>query len=155
VEAIPVKRTAPPQTYYLEHDEIETLFKNLPRQGALALRDWALFMVLYNTGALTQEVADLRVENVDLDGPLRVRLWRSSTRRVMSKPRWTLKPVNQPAQTCRCLALREKGPEEIIVVAVSSREQSPGCQARKGQVLHSCAMEIRAEEPLQLLTPLY
>jgi integrase/recombinase XerD len=83
VEATPVKRTAPPQTLYLEHDEIETLFQTLPRDGILALRDRALFMVLYNTGARAQEVADLKVEDVDLDGPLRVRLhgkgdkWRS------------------------------------------------------------------------------
>jgi site-specific recombinase XerD len=83
VEATPVKRTAPPQTLYLEHDEIENLFRSLPRDGVLALRDRALFMVLYNTGARAQEVADLKVEDVDLDGPLRVRLhgkgdkWRS------------------------------------------------------------------------------
>src|SRR5580704_6515629 len=83
VEAIPVKRTAPPHTLFLEHDEIETLFRTLPRDGILALRDRALFMVLYNTGARAQEVADLKVEDVDLDGPLRVRLhgkgdkWRS------------------------------------------------------------------------------
>lgn len=83
VEAIPIKRTAPPQTDYLEQEEIETLFKSLPRQGTLALRDRALFMLLYNTGARVQEVADLRGVDVDLDGPLRVRLhgkgdkWRS------------------------------------------------------------------------------
>jgi len=83
VEAIPVKRTAPPHTLFLEHDEIESLFRSLPRNGILALRDRALFMVLYNTGARAQEVADLRVEDVDLDGPLRIRLhgkgnkWRS------------------------------------------------------------------------------
>src|ERR1700677_849188 len=83
VEAIPVKRTAPPQTDYLEHEEIETLFKSLPRQGTLALRDRALFMLLYNTGARVQEIADLRLVDVDLNGPLRVRLhgkgdkWRS------------------------------------------------------------------------------
>jgi integrase/recombinase XerD len=74
VEAIPVKRTAPPQTDYLEHEEIETLFKSLPRLGTLALRDRALFMLLYNTGARVQEVADLRIVDVDLDGPLRARL---------------------------------------------------------------------------------
>ena len=83
VEAIPVKRTAPPQTDYLEREEIETLFKGLPRQGTLALRNRALFMLLYNTGARVQEIADLRVVDVDLDGPQRVRLhgkgdkWRS------------------------------------------------------------------------------
>ena len=83
VEAIPMKRAAPPQTDYLEHDEIEALFKSLPRQGNLSLRDRAIFMVLYNTGARVQEIADLRIADVDLDGPLRIRLhgkgdkWRS------------------------------------------------------------------------------
>lgn len=83
VEAIPSKRTPPPQTHYLERDEIDSLFQVLPKQGVLALRDRALFMILYNTGARVQEVADLRTVDVDLDGPLRVRLhgkgdkWRS------------------------------------------------------------------------------
>src|SRR5438874_7660412 len=48
VEAIPTKRGSPPETIYLERDEIETLFKALPRQGRLALRDRALLMLLYN-----------------------------------------------------------------------------------------------------------
>jgi site-specific recombinase XerD len=74
VEAIPTKRTSPPETIYLERDEIETLFKALPRQGCLALRDRALLMLLYNTGARVQEIADLRVGDVDLDPPLRARL---------------------------------------------------------------------------------
>lgn len=83
VEAIPTKRMPAPQTLYLERDEIEALFKALPRQGSLALRDRALFLLLYNTGARVQEIAELRVGDVDLDGPLRVRLhgkgdkWRS------------------------------------------------------------------------------
>lgn len=83
VEAIPVKRAKRSQTLYLEHDEIDALFQGLPRNGILALRDRALFMVLYNTGARVQEVADLKIEDVDLDGPQRVRLhgkgdkWRS------------------------------------------------------------------------------
>ena len=50
IEAIPAKRTSPPETIYLERNEIEALFKALPRQGSLALRDRALFMLLYNTG---------------------------------------------------------------------------------------------------------
>ncbi len=83
VELIPVKRTSPPQTLYLERDEIDDLFRSLPKQGTFALRDRAIFMVLYNTGARVQEVADLNVADVDLDGPLRMRLhgkgdkWRS------------------------------------------------------------------------------
>jgi integrase/recombinase XerD len=84
VEAIPTKRTSPPETIYLERDQIEALFKALPRQGSLALRDRALFMLLYNTGARVQDIADLRVGDVDLEPPLRARLhgkgdkWRKS-----------------------------------------------------------------------------
>jgi integrase/recombinase XerD len=73
VEAIPTKRTSPPETIYLERSQIEALFKALPRQGSLALRDRALFMLLYNTGARVQEIADLRVGDVDLEPPLRAR----------------------------------------------------------------------------------
>jgi integrase/recombinase XerD len=74
VEAIPNKRTSPAETRYLEHDEVEQLFQALAAQGNRALRDRALLMLLYNTGARVQEIADLRVGDVDVDGPLRVRL---------------------------------------------------------------------------------
>lgn len=83
VEAIPTKRTSPPETHYLERDEIDKLFTTLPKKGSLALRDRALLMLLYNSGARAQEIADLRVGDVDLVEPLRVRLhgkgdkWRS------------------------------------------------------------------------------
>jgi len=83
VEAIPTKRTPPPETRYLERDEIDRLFTTLPKEGSLALRDRALLMLLYNSGARAQEIADLRVGDVDLVEPLRVRLhgkgdkWRS------------------------------------------------------------------------------
>ena len=61
VAAIPMKRAAPAETRFLERDEIEDLFAHLPRDGRLALRDRALLLFLYNTGARAQEVADLRV----------------------------------------------------------------------------------------------
>ena len=60
VAAIPVKRAAPPETRFLERDEIEDLLRHLPRDGPLALRDRTLILFLYNTGARAQEAADLR-----------------------------------------------------------------------------------------------
>lgn len=66
VATIPMKRTAPAGTHFLERDEIETLFRGLPRTGRLALRDHALLLFLYNTGARVQEVADLRVKHLEL-----------------------------------------------------------------------------------------
>lgn len=74
VAAIPVKRTSPPQTLYLEHDEINALFASLPANGPLALRDYALLLFLYNTGARVQEAADVRVAHLDFNPQPRVRL---------------------------------------------------------------------------------
>jgi integrase/recombinase XerD len=51
VAAIPMKRVAPPETRFLERDEVTELLRRLPRTGHLALRDRALFLFLYNTGA--------------------------------------------------------------------------------------------------------
>ncbi len=74
VETIPTKRTTPPRTQFMERDEVEALFKNLPVKGALALRDRTLLLFLYNTGARVQEVADLRVSNLQLGVKARVHL---------------------------------------------------------------------------------
>jgi integrase/recombinase XerD len=83
VEAIPTKRARTAKTVYMERDEIDTLFQTLPRNGSLALRDRALLLFLFNTGARVQEAADVRLTDVDLTEPYRVRLhgkgdqWRS------------------------------------------------------------------------------
>lgn len=83
VEAIPTKRCAPSATFFLERDDIGTWFKTLPSKGAIAVRDRALLMLLYNTGARVQEICDLRVGDVELKDTLRLRLhgkgdkWRS------------------------------------------------------------------------------
>lgn len=74
VAAIPTKRTAPAETFFLDQDEIKSLFASLPSKGISALRDRALLLFLYNTGARVQEVADLRRKNLELDGQPRVHL---------------------------------------------------------------------------------
>lgn len=74
VAMIPIKRTAPPETFYLERDQIDMLFSKLPSTGHFALRDRTLLLFLYNTGARVQEVSDLRRENLELTSPLRVHL---------------------------------------------------------------------------------
>ncbi len=71
VAAIPMKRTAPAETHFLERDEVQALFRHLPRTGRLALRDRALLLFLYNTGARVQEAADLRAGHLELgEAPL-------------------------------------------------------------------------------------
>ena len=74
IAAIPVKRTPLPPTHYLEEQEMTALFRALPRAGRQALRDRTLLLFLYNTGARVQEVADLRLEHLDLKAPAKVHL---------------------------------------------------------------------------------
>ena len=83
VAAIPSKRVPPPETRFLDRDEIATLFRQLPVEGRFALRDRALLLLLYNSGGRVQEVADLRVEHLEFGAQPKVRLhgkgdkWRS------------------------------------------------------------------------------
>lgn len=76
IARIPVKRCQPPRTRYLERDEVEQLFAQLPSDSSdrLALRDHTILLFLYNTGARVQEVAELRVANLELGEKPRVRL---------------------------------------------------------------------------------
>jgi integrase/recombinase XerD len=74
VAAIPRKRAQPPETIFLERDEIEATLAALPADGRCALRDRALLLFLYNTGARVQEAADLRASDVHFDPTPRVHL---------------------------------------------------------------------------------
>jgi site-specific recombinase XerD len=74
VAAIPRKRAQPPETIFLERDEIEATLAALPADGRPALRDRALLVFLYNTGARVQEAADLRASDVHFDPTPRVHL---------------------------------------------------------------------------------
>jgi site-specific recombinase XerD len=83
VSAIPIKRVAPPEMCFMSREEIQRLFEQLPDRGRYALRDRALLLFLYNTGARVQEVSDLRLAHLTLTAPASVRLhgkgdkWRS------------------------------------------------------------------------------
>jgi integrase/recombinase XerD len=114
VAAIPMKRVAPPETRFLERDEVAQLFHHLPHDGRLALRDRALLLFLYNTGARVQEVADLRAGHLDLGVHPLVRLhgkgdkWRTC-------PLW-----QQTAETLNALLASSSpppGPEAAVFTA--------------------------------------
>lgn len=74
VAAIPMKRSALPETRFMAREEVQKLFDQLPDRGRLALRDRTLLLFLYNTGARVTEVANLRVEQLVLTSQPQVRL---------------------------------------------------------------------------------
>lgn len=88
VMAIPTKRVPPPETQFLEREEVASLLKRLPRQGRYALRDRTLILFLYNTGARAQEVAELRREHLDLGSQPYARLHGKGDR-WRTCPLWT------------------------------------------------------------------
>jgi len=73
VARVPTKRALLSEPAHLSRRDVEQLIAGLPTRGRHARRDRVLLLFLYNTGARVQEVADLRVRDLDLDAR-RVRL---------------------------------------------------------------------------------
>jgi integrase/recombinase XerD len=72
---IPFKRGARAAPIeYLEKAEIEVLLAGIDRKTPAGRRDYAMFSLMFNTGARVQEILDLRVRDVRLEPPCQVRL---------------------------------------------------------------------------------
>ena len=75
VLAIPYRRGAGEAPIeYLESTEIDALLKNIDQSRPAGQRDYALFALMFNTGARVQEVLNLRRRDLRLDPPCQVRL---------------------------------------------------------------------------------
>lgn len=59
---------------YLDRGEMEAFLKSIDRKRPLGRRDYALFALMFNTGARVQEILNLRRRDVRLEGPCQVRL---------------------------------------------------------------------------------
>lgn len=75
VLAIPFKRGAPRKPVdYLELSEVQGLLDAINRASPAGRRDYALFALMFNTGARVQEILNLKVRDVRFDPPQQVRL---------------------------------------------------------------------------------
>lgn len=118
VAAVPTKRTVPPETFFLERDEVQSLFASLPTGGSSAVRDRALFLFLYNTGARVQEVADLRYKHLELEGQPRVRLHGKGDK-------WRVCPLwKETVTSLKQLVAEQKDPTPERAVFTSLRGQA-------------------------------
>ncbi len=71
---IPFKRGAQATPIeYLEKTEIEALLGSIDRKTPAGRRDYAMFSLMFNTGARVQEIVDLRVRDIRFEPPCQVR----------------------------------------------------------------------------------
>lgn len=72
---IPFKRGAPQAPIeYPESGDVQRLMNHIDRRTPAGQRDYALFALMFNTGARVQEILNLRVSDLRLDPPEQVRL---------------------------------------------------------------------------------
>ena len=74
IRAIPFKRTSKAPTVYLEKSEIDALLQVPDRRTAQGLRDYAVLLFLYNSGARADEAARLIVSDLSVGRSPSVRI---------------------------------------------------------------------------------
>jgi site-specific recombinase XerD len=87
IQAIPLRRAAPPAMAYLDKPEIDALLAVPDRGRPQGQRDYALLLFLYNTGARATETAELTIGAVALDAAPSVRLF-GKGRKTRTCPLW-------------------------------------------------------------------
>jgi len=74
IRAIPLKRTGPVRVDYLEEAELQALMDAVNLNARTGVRDRALLLLLYNTGARVSEIVALELNHLRLDGSTQVDL---------------------------------------------------------------------------------
>lgn len=74
VLTVPFKRANTRIVEYLEYDEIQAVLAAVDRSTKEGVRDYTLFITMFNTGARVQEILDMRLCDLQLIKPYQVRL---------------------------------------------------------------------------------
>jgi len=74
IRAIPLKRTEHRTVDYLEEKEMQAMLDSVEINSRTAIRDQALLLLLYNTGARVSEIVELKLSDLRLDGTAQVDL---------------------------------------------------------------------------------
>jgi site-specific recombinase XerD len=72
--AIPKKKTPHKPAEYLEQSELQSILNSIDTASVNGLRDKALLLFMYNTGARVQEVVDVTIGDLRLDAAAQVKL---------------------------------------------------------------------------------
>ena len=74
IRAIPLKRTEHKSIEYLEEKEMQAVFDAVDINSRTGIRDQALLLLLYNTGARVSEVVNLEISDLRLRDPAQITL---------------------------------------------------------------------------------
>jgi site-specific recombinase XerD len=74
IQNIPLKRTEYKTVGYLEEKEMQALLNAVDLTSRTGVRDKALLLLLYNTGARVSEIVELKVADLRLDGSAQIKL---------------------------------------------------------------------------------
>lgn len=158
---IPFKRTGTQPVDYLEYEEMCAVLSSVNRAAREGRRDYALLVLLFNTGARVQEVVDLGVCDLHLDSPPHVKLF-GKGRKTRVCPLWPqTAQVLKEFTTERTLDLRSNVPVFCnqrgmrlsrfgirYILAKYCRHAVDTCPSLAGKRLHphsmrhSCAMHL-------------
>jgi len=88
IRTIPLKRTEHKTVEYLEEEQMQALLDAVDIDSRTGIRDRALLMVLYNTGARASEVVALTPQDLRLHGPCAQLRLMGKGRKQRSCPLW-------------------------------------------------------------------
>ncbi len=74
IRTIPLKRTEHKTVDYLEENQMQALLDSVELNSRSGVRDNALLLLLYNTGARVSEIVELKLADLRLDGSAQVKL---------------------------------------------------------------------------------
>ena len=87
IRTIPLKRTEHKTVDYLEDKEMQALLNAVDLHSRTGVRDKALLLLLYNTGARVSEIVQLKLPDLRLDGAAQVKLL-GKGKKYRSCPLW-------------------------------------------------------------------
>ena len=87
IRTIPLKRTEHKTVDYLEDKEMQALLNAVDLDSRTGVRDKALLLLLYNTGARVSEIVQLKMTDLRLDGAAQVKLL-GKGKKYRSCPLW-------------------------------------------------------------------
>ena len=155
--AVAAKKAPLPACVYLEPEEVKRLLSQPDQESVLGVRDYALLLFLYNTGARVSEALGVRLQDLCLDPPRQVRL-RGKGQRERIAPLWSqtasaLKRIISPATPAsaplflnqRGLPLTRHGVLRLIrkySVQAARSQPFPRRPVHPHVLRHSCAVAL-------------